>query len=81
VREINPNACSLLQFLKLILGSEAWTIKKRDKTQTAACKTRQAAGYTKWDLKWNEDVMKELDIEPMFDYIQHYQKQWKNHLQ
>jgi hypothetical protein len=25
--------------------------------------------------------MKELDIEPMFDYIQHYQKQWKNHLQ
>jgi hypothetical protein len=34
-------------------------------------------GYTKWGLKRNEDVMKELHIEPVLDYIQHYQKQWK----
>jgi hypothetical protein len=38
-------------------------------------------GYIKWGLKRNEDVMKELHIEPVLDYIQHYQKQWKNHLQ
>jgi hypothetical protein len=25
--------------------------------------------------------MKELHIEPVLDYIQHFQKQWKNHLQ
>jgi hypothetical protein len=53
---------------------------KKDESQVTACKMRfiqRTPGYTKWDLKWNEDAMTELDIEPVLDYIQHYQKQWK----
>jgi hypothetical protein len=64
--------------------SEAWTIKKKDKSRITAGQIRfmqRIGGYNKWDPKQNEDVMKELHIEPMLDYIQHYQKQWKNNLQ
>jgi hypothetical protein len=35
---------------------------------------QRTAGYTKWDLQQNEDVMKELHIEPALDYLTH-QKQ------
>jgi hypothetical protein len=41
---------------------------------------QRTAGYTKWDLKCSEDVMKELHIESVLDYIQNYQKQWKSNL-
>jgi hypothetical protein len=67
----------------LCYGSEASTVKKKDEIQITACEMgfmQRTAGYTRWDWKWNEDVMKELHIEPVLDYIQHYQKQWKNHL-
>jgi hypothetical protein len=47
----------------LCYSSEAWTIKKKDKSQMTACEMRfmwRTAGYTKWDLKRSEGVMKEL---------------------
>jgi hypothetical protein len=28
---------------------------------------------TKWDLKRNEEVLKELKVEPIWDYIYRYQ--------
>ena len=31
------------------------------------------AGYTKWDHKRNEDILHELHIEPVLDYIHQYQ--------
>jgi hypothetical protein len=39
---------------------------------------QRTAGCTKWDLKRNEDVMKERHTDPVLEYIQLYQKQWKN---
>jgi hypothetical protein len=33
----------------------------------------QTAGYTKWDLKRNEEVLKELKVEPVVRYICRYQ--------
>jgi hypothetical protein len=47
----------------LCYGSEEWTIRKSDESRITACEMkfmRQTAGYTKWDLKRNEEVLKEL---------------------
>jgi hypothetical protein len=47
----------------LCCGSEAWTIRKSDESRITACEMklmRRTAGYTKWDLKRNEEVLKEL---------------------
>ncbi|KAJ4439354.1 hypothetical protein ANN_07476 [Periplaneta americana] len=38
------------------------------------------AGYTKWDCKRNEDVMEELQLEPVINHVKHYQNNWINHL-
>jgi hypothetical protein len=40
----------------------------------------QTAGYTKWDLKRNEEVLKELKVEPILDYICRYQNNWQKHV-
>jgi hypothetical protein len=37
----------------------------------------RTAGYTKWDLKRNEEVSKKLKVEPMLDYICRYQNSWR----
>jgi hypothetical protein len=41
---------------------------------------RRMAGYMKWDHKRNEDILTELKIEPMIDYIKHYQESWRSHV-
>ncbi|KAJ4445812.1 hypothetical protein ANN_12497 [Periplaneta americana] len=38
------------------------------------------AGYTKWDHKRNEDLMEELQLEPVINHVKHYQYNWINHL-
>jgi hypothetical protein len=40
---------------------------------------RRTAGYTKWNHKRNEDILLELKIQPMIDYIKHYQESWRSH--
>ena len=42
---------------------------------------RHTAGYAKWDLKRNEDILRELHIEPVLDYIHQYQNNWIQHAQ
>jgi hypothetical protein len=67
----------------LCYGSEAWTIRKSDERRIIACEMkfmRQRTGYTKWDLKRNEEVLKELKVEPILDYIYRYQNNWKEHV-
>ncbi|KAJ4444085.1 hypothetical protein ANN_05874 [Periplaneta americana] len=39
-----------------------------------------SAGYTKWDHKRNEDVMEELQLEPVINHVKHYQNNRINHL-
>ena len=41
---------------------------------------RHTAGYTKWDHKRNEDILHELHIEPVLDYIHQYQSNWIQHV-
>jgi hypothetical protein len=41
---------------------------------------RRTAGYTKWDHKRNDDILKELKIESMIDYIKHYQESCRSHV-
>jgi hypothetical protein len=41
------------------------------------CRT---AGYTRWGLKRNEEVLKELEVEPILDYICGYQNNWREHV-
>jgi hypothetical protein len=38
---------------------------------------RRTSGYTKRDLKRNEEVLKELEVEPVLDYICRYQNNWR----
>jgi hypothetical protein len=40
----------------------------------------RTAGYTKWDLKRNEEVLKELKVEPILNYICRYQINWREHV-
>jgi hypothetical protein len=59
-------------------GSEAWTIRKGDTNRLTVCEMkfmRRTAGY-----KRNEDILTELKIEPMIDYIKHYQESCKSHV-
>ncbi|KAJ4437888.1 hypothetical protein ANN_13827 [Periplaneta americana] len=73
--------------LKAILsyGSEAWTVKNKDVSRLTANEMRfmrrATAGYTRWDHKKNEDIMQELQIEPIMQCISKYQLQWKCHLE
>ncbi|KAJ4448252.1 hypothetical protein ANN_10266 [Periplaneta americana] len=56
----------------LSYGSEAWTLRKADKCRITACEMRfmrRTAGYTKWDLKRNCEILKELKTQPVLDYI------------
>jgi hypothetical protein len=39
--------------------------------------SKRTAGYTKCDLKRNEEVLKELKLEPILDYICRYQNNWR----
>jgi hypothetical protein len=53
----------------LIYGSEAWTIRKADEKRLQAAEmkfTRKAAGRTLWDHKINEEILKNLKVEPIF---------------
>ncbi|KAJ4451211.1 hypothetical protein ANN_02671 [Periplaneta americana] len=68
----------------LSYGSEAWTLRKADKCRITAYEMRfmrRTAGYTKWDLKRNCEILKELKTQPVLDYIVQYQSNWKHHLE
>jgi hypothetical protein len=55
------------------------TIQKSDESRITACKMNfmhRTAGHTKWYLKRNEEVLKELKVEPILDYICRYQNNW-----
>jgi hypothetical protein len=54
-------------------------MRKTDESRITACEMkfmRRTAGYTKWDLKRNKEVLKELKVDPILDYICGYQNNW-----
>jgi hypothetical protein len=67
----------------LCYGREVWTIRKGDSNRLMACEMKfmkRMAGYTNWDHKRNQDILTELRIEPMIDYIKHCQESWRSHV-
>jgi hypothetical protein len=67
----------------LSYGSEAWTVRRTDEIRlisTEMCFLRRTAGYTGWDHKRNEDILTELQISQITEFICQYSKNWKEHV-
>jgi hypothetical protein len=43
--------------------------------------TRKTAGLTLWDHKRNEEILKNLKVEPVSKFIQNYRANWKDHIE
>jgi hypothetical protein len=41
---------------------------------------RTAAGYTLLDRKKSEDILQELKVDSIMDFVQEYRKSWKEHV-
>jgi hypothetical protein len=57
--------------------------RKMEKTlQAAEMKfVRKTASLTLWDHKRNEEILKNLKVEPVFKFIQNYRANWKEHFE
>jgi hypothetical protein len=69
--------------LVLSYGSVAWTIRRTDERRLISAEThflRRTAGYTRWDHKRNEDILTELQMSQITEYIYQYMKNWKEHV-
>jgi hypothetical protein len=42
---------------------------------------RETAGFTLWDHKRNEGILKNLKVKPISKFIQNYQSNWKEHIE
>jgi hypothetical protein len=61
------------------MGVKHGSVRKNDESRITACEMkfmRRTAGCTKWDLKRNKEVLKELKVGPILDYIGKYQN-WR----
>jgi hypothetical protein len=62
-------------------GSEAWTIRRTDERRLISAEMRflrRTAGDTRWDHKRNEDILTELQISLITEFIYQYRKNWKD---
>jgi hypothetical protein len=65
-------------------GSETWVMNKRDTQRLEAAQMRflrPLLGYTRLDRQRNEGIRKTYKVTNTVKEIQHYQKDWKRHLQ
>jgi hypothetical protein len=44
------------------------------------CFLRRTAGYTRWDHNRNEDILTELQISQITEFICQYRKNWKEYV-
>jgi hypothetical protein len=61
----------------LSYGSEAWTIRRTDERRLISaemCFMRRTAGYTRWDHKGNEDILTELQMSQITEFLYGYRK-------
>jgi hypothetical protein len=68
----------------LSYGSEAWTIRRVDERRLILAEMhfiRRTAGYNCWDHKSNEDILAELQILQITEFIYQYRKNWKEHVE
>jgi hypothetical protein len=66
----------------LSYGSEAWTVRRTDDRRLISAEIRfpRTAGYTRWDHKRNEDILTELQMSQITEFIYQYKKNWKEHV-
>jgi hypothetical protein len=65
-------------------GSEAWTIRKADEKRLQAAEMkfmRKTAVFTLLDHKGNEQILKNLKVEPVSKFIQNYCANWMGHIE
>jgi hypothetical protein len=82
-RHTRIRICKTLARPVLSYGSEAWTIRRTDEKRLILAEMlflRRTAGYTRWDLKRNEDILTELQISQITEFICQYKKNWKEHV-
>jgi hypothetical protein len=63
-----------------MLWKQSQIIRKQGNNRITAYEMKsmwRTVGYTKWDHKINQNILDKLKIKPMTDYIQHYQRKWK----
>jgi hypothetical protein len=56
----------------LSYGSEAWTIRRTDERRLISaemCFLRRTTGYIRWDHKRNEDILTELQMSQITEFI------------
>jgi hypothetical protein len=61
-----------------------WTIRKADEERLQAAEMkfmRKTAGFTLWDHKRNERILKNLKVEPIPKFIQNYRGNWMEHIE
>ncbi|KAJ4433596.1 hypothetical protein ANN_15906 [Periplaneta americana] len=66
-----------------LLRQQSWTLRKSDENSITASEMKfmlRTAGYTKWDNKRNEDILQELGMELVLQYIHQYQDNWLHHV-
>jgi hypothetical protein len=67
----------------LSYGSKAWTVRRTDERRLISAEIgflRRTAGYTRRDHKRNEDILTELQISQITEFIYQYRKNWKEHV-
>jgi hypothetical protein len=65
-------------------GSEAWAMKKRDRTQTKAAQVnflRHLLEITKLDRERNQSVREKLGVQNTLLEINQYQREWLQHVE
>jgi hypothetical protein len=60
----------------------AWTLRTDERRLIAAEMgfLRRTAGYTRWDHKRNKDILTELQMSQITEFIYQYRKNWKEHV-
>jgi hypothetical protein len=81
-RHTRIRICKTLARPAVFYGSEAWTIRRTEDRRLISaemCFLRRTAGYTRWDHKRNEDILTELQMSQITEYIYQYRKNWKEY--
>ena len=64
-----------------LYGSENWTLTALQRRRIEAAEMRPLAGYTLYDHKTNDYILRELRITGILDKIDEYRRNWLQHLQ
>ncbi|PSN45800.1 hypothetical protein C0J52_10758 [Blattella germanica] len=68
----------------LTYGSEEWTIKKTNEKRLTAAEMRfkrRTAGCSLLEHRRNAEILEEVKIYLITEYVQHYRRNWKSHVQ